>query len=243
MSAGRRTRARLALGRDRRRAALVGACLTVALVVTACSSPKSSTEISAEEIGVPDTWDQMFGGTPLKEVVAQQREEYRTDRPHIPGGIVPEVPLERVVSTQEWPGLMVECLAGKGFVATATADGGVRLGDVPEDQGEALNRASAECRLRYWPDPRQSTSTVPREPAKALYAYLVDVASPCVESEGYTVSEPPSKEVWVEAKARGENAWSPYDRVIASDPDPEEWDALVNACPQVPTGFYPSWPD
>lgn len=181
----------------------------------------------------------MFGGRSLDDVVAAEREEFRTERPNVPGGVVPDAPLERVVSTQEWPGVMVECLSEHGFGATALADGGVRYADVPQDQSEALSRAAAECRLRYWPDPRQSTSTVPREPAQELYDYLVNEVAACVGGQKYSVPDPPSKEVWVEAKARGEDTWSPYDGVIASRPDPDEWDALVATCPQVPDGFYP----
>ena len=224
--------------------------ILLVLVLASCSTEgdwssegpdrASATYQAGLDTSVPDDWADLFGGESIESVVEAQRTEWlKTTRSFLPEDL-PEVPLERIVSLREFEPLMVECLADEGFSVRAAGDGGILFDEVPIEQEGAKRMADAVCSLRYWPNPYETASKTPREPAKALYDYLVDTAAPCIQGRGIAVSEPPSKEAWVEAAARGQDAWSPYDSFTSGNPSPERWAELLDACPQVPEGFYPA---
>lgn len=222
--------------------------LACVIFVSGCSTAaedaqgdgEGSGEQGSRDAGTPDSWDEIFGGASIEEVVEEQRQEYRESNPNIPDPR--EVPLVRMVSAAEEPSLQVECMEEAGFAATAAPDGTVRYPDVPADQAEALNQAAYVCTMSYWVDPRESSYQLPEGVAGVLYDYFVQEAVPCLEESGNPVDKDiPSKQAWVEARGRGEVTWSPFDAITRSQPSPERWTAVIEQCPELPPDFASNW--
>lgn len=78
--------------------------------------------------------------------------------------------------------------------------------------------------------------------AERLYRYQIDVVVPCLEAQGYTVSEPPSFEVYAESIGTAE-VWSPFTEVAASIEDGAIIAELSDAChASPPSDWQPDTP-
>lgn len=148
----------------------------------------------------------------------------------------PDVPLIRFIAPTELGQTRVACLAEKGMPAAVTNGGaGYELGDVPGSQGQAANLAQYECAASYPMHPQYLLPTSSAARGKA-YDWMISTQIPCYRAQGYTISEPPSKEVWIASYSTGE-VWGPdLDVEKAIGHDKAALDALNQKCP-------PSQPD
>lgn len=91
---------------------------------------------------------------------------------------------------------------------------------------DSANAALAECKERY-SDQRPQFAPSPRE----SYDYQLFVAA-CLEEQGYSISEPPSFEVYAEEWETGPS-WYPYDEVVMGGgvDDAHELNELYEVCP------------
>lgn len=122
---------------------------------------------------------------------------------------------------------MAACLTDKGF--TSEVGSGGLMTEVTEEQQDAYLDANQQCQqevsAQLGTDP--ATTVFTEDQLGEQYDALLDVAE-CLSTAGYPVSDPPSREVWVESalvvqdalqEAQvGENRamdlpWNPYDDI------------------------------
>lgn len=121
---------------------------------------------------------------------------------------------------------LAECLRQRGWEVTVGSDG---LGvDYPTDQANQFETDQAACIEIAGID--TGAPAISEEEADWLYDAFLDIV-PCVEAQGITVSEPPSRAAFVEQTVTGSIVpWHPYDGA------PERSDELMVDCP------IPEWP-
>lgn len=128
------------------------------------------------------------------------------------------------------------CLERHGFlqVKTEVEIGTERIEVYQTDAGgrvEELRSATDECHSRAYamlpPGPVIDEAYYER-----FFDFLLDLKE-CLEGEGWTVPDPPSKEVWVESEGA---VWHPYERMGALSG--ERLAALEAVCPQHPSDYH-----
>lgn len=198
-------------------AACAGAA--AAFLLTACSAPGSEPPApSTSESSLSEVADAAW---------AQVSARY-------PGAVRPEADLVRTVAPPEWATTIAECLNGEGFDAVAQPDGSVFF-DTAE-QGEAYAVALYTCKIRYPIDPKFQ-GPLNDEQLRRIYDYSKAVLTPCLESFGIAVPEPPSLEVFLE-KHGSPDAWNIYGDVQNQVKSNDQWQEISAACPQYPTDLY-----
>lgn len=151
-----------------------------------------------------------------------------------PGAEVPDVGRVRLVSLEEWPVAMAECLSAEGFVAVA--EGGGLSSDAPDGQELPYAIAYYVCSVEYPIDPRVMVPLV-EDQIRYLYDYYTTVMTPCLEAEGYEVPEPPSRQTFVSTYGQP-GSWAPYTLVAEAVTSQEEWDRIKRLCTQTPAELY-----
>lgn len=135
-------------------------------------------------------------------------------------------------STEAWAGDYVECLRDKGIDAEIHyADDGTFHGFQPAYGPDAelwegiLDLACIEA-VGEPPEPPEPTT----EFYEVYYDLSVEHAE-CLRDAGYVISDPPSKDEWVEGG--GPPVWSPSSEIIAQESDVE---GALQICPE-PNGL------
>ncbi len=124
--------------------------------------------------------------------------------------------------------LQVACLNDHGFPVTLIPPGdGISFASIPPEQSQAADATLEACRTGMnLPAPRPPDA----DELEKIYEWMLVVAS-CLETEGFTIPEPPTLEVFTDRYLF--DGWNPYEFV---DPSNEmsvsEWNALNVACPQ-----------
>lgn len=117
---------------------------------------------------------------------------------------------------------MMECMRDQGFDVEEVdgPDGGWELTN-PNVDDETYIKLMSECSSLVGEVPE-----VPVGPAEAegMYELVLNLVD-CLEAEGISVSEVPSRELWVESMLAGEAPWSPYS-------DPQVYATYAALCPQ-----------
>jgi hypothetical protein len=151
-----------------------------------------------------------------------------------PDADVPEVDQVRLVTLEEWPFAMAECLSAQGFLATAV-DGGLSAG-APTGQEMPYAIAYYVCSVEYPINPRQMVPLVDDQ-IRYLYDYYTQVMTPCLEAEGYQVPDPPSQQTFISSYGQP-GSWAPYTLVAEAVSSQEEWDRINRLCTQTPAELY-----
>lgn len=153
-----------------------------------------------------------------------------------PNAARPQVEVVRMVTTDEWATVMVDCLEDEGYpYATAPGDGSVVWSDVPDAQVEAFDIARFKCSAMYPRDPAH------QEPLKEsqldrLYDYYSGEMTQCLTALGYDVPSAPSRETFRETYAT--DPWLPFEDAYANAGSPEAAALLEDACPQIPADLW-----
>ncbi|MEN9620058.1 MAG: hypothetical protein RL499_251 [Actinomycetota bacterium] len=151
-----------------------------------------------------------------------------------PDAEVPDVDQVRLVTLEEWPFAIAECLNAQGFIATAE-DGGLSSG-APSGQEMPYAIAYYVCSVEYPIDPRQMIPLVDDQ-IRYLYDYYTQVMTPCLEAEGYQVPDPPSLQTFMLSYGQP-GSWAPYTLVAEAVTSQEEWDRINRLCTQTPAELY-----
>lgn len=124
------------------------------------------------------------------EALADLAEMYEIQDP-------PVVEPIRHITPAESKTLIDECMTDRGW---PVVDGHIQF---TSEQRDSLNMDSYICAAQY---PIRPEYLQPLDGAAwgRIYDYWVNEALPCLESEGLTVNEPPSRETFVERRA-----WTP----------------------------------
>lgn len=128
--------------------------------------------------------------------------------------------------------LVVECVRDHGFPVRLVPPGdGWSFMDVPPGQNALASRYADACVAGLNIPPYQEASLEQRE---LFYEYYL-VLRECLIAEGFGVSEPPSKDYFVENYLT--DPWSPY-LGLGLGPG---WETIQYTCPQTPAGGWGSW--
>lgn len=183
---------------------------------------------------IPQDWvlDEVTLNTHYEELVDGVQIAYGLTRP--PNGeLIAYVPVE------EWASRQADCLSDSGFSARPNLQGGVTFGDVPEGQRSALKEAAASCEIQYPVDPRIQMQ-LPTTRAANQYSFLVDTQYSCVLGLGYSVSDPPSEQVWMESYYSGAATWDPFSEAASQmGPGDHQLNELYQSCPPISESVYP----
>ncbi len=210
-------------------------CIAFALLlITGCTvgAPKTESPTGrASTLGL-STHDAIDSGVALTspQVMERYRDSVKADAAASGIRNPPAVALIRFISPAELGQTMTACLSGKGIPATVVANGfGYQVGDFPSSQNQAANLAQFECSASYPIHPqyllRKSHIALERE-----YHWMVSTQVPCYQAQGFSISQPPSMDVWIASYATG--AWGPdLDVEKAIDHDASGWRTLNEACP------------
>lgn len=206
-----------------RSCAKVLAILAVVVNLTACS-----TEIRPPEL--PD-----YSPAELEAQTAADNQRALNDLLRdFPDAEVPEVDRVRLVSLEEWPNAMAECLSAEGFVAIAE-DGGLST-SAPFGQELPYAISYYVCSVEYPINPRVMVPLV-EDQIRYLYEYYTQVMTPCLDAEGYEVPEAPSLQTFVSTYGQS-GSWAPYTLVAEAVSSQEEWDRINRLCTQTPAGLF-----
>lgn len=204
--------------------------LAFALLLSGCSGQPDTPPVQESEGGA-----QADGATQQLveegKVAARERLEAM-----FPGIGIPDVDLVRIISLPEFGEVMAQCMTEAGFNAQARADGGVSFEEIPQEQSEAQSLALYVCQAKYPVDP---VYTQPLTDAQIdfLYDYYRDDFSACLQAEGFSVGELPSRSKFKEAYAGVGEPYTPY-AVLLENVDPAHVEKLMSICPEVPQELW-----
>lgn len=132
-----------------------------------------------------------------------------------------------------WVRKMVDCLNQGGFKAEAFESSpgimGFQQAGQAQQQADAWSAGIAKCQERVGDPPE-----IPRfddAQLSNLYDFYLRQAD-CMESQGYTISEPPSRDTFVSTYYSGD-PWGPYSDI--GQVSPTTMSELERVCPQQPT--------
>lgn len=91
------------------------------------------------------------------------------------------------------------------------------------------------CDVKYPVDPAWGLPLTDDE-LSYLFDYFHLVLTPCLESRGVVVDDPPSRATFIDSYTSGK-AWNPYKNVLGTAG--VKWGEINAACPQTPPGFRP----
>lgn len=126
---------------------------------------------------------------------------------------------------------IIPCMRHRGFVLTTNdpRDGPGWEADFPPDQTEAFKAALHECELEIGVLPRPEPAT-PDE-AGAEYDRQLAIAD-CLRTNGYPVSDPPSRDLYVADYNDPEGThWLAFDLITSTQPR-DVYLAAATVCPQ-----------
>ncbi len=143
---------------------------------------------------------------------------------------------ERFVTPYESGVYINECMAREGIVTDAEVDayGGIS-GDITGVDPEWELAVFESCVIEAEEVGMAYNPVATPELTSAFYDFLLELGS-CLEGEGYEVSEPPSRDLFVES--RGE-AWHPYEAIVESGLSPLTINQIEEVCPSVPLSLEP----
>lgn len=169
------------------------------MTLAACSGPGDTPQPSES----PDVWK------PARPVAAKQwtdaeREAWRTDE-FLPDTAArlditnpPEVDLVRWITRDQWDATMSDCLTQAGFPTKPAVGGGLEHDPgIPVDQTPGYHLAIYRCEAQYTLEPKYSQGTTDEQKG-LLYDYYVQWLVPCVEEAGAHISDPPSRDTFIQ---------------------------------------------
>lgn len=184
------------------------------LLLPACSAQSTVESGGSSDTAKADLYDEM----------AAASRDMLTSR--YPDAQIPSVEIVRYITADEWGTTMAACMTEQGFGATVRSDGGISYDLTAPGQDEAQAIAKYTCDLQY---PVEQTKVTDAQ-LRILYDYNVGELVPCLEGQGYPVSQAPSFTTY---KASYETQpWVPYSDVPAMSQD--QFDELNRVCPQLP---------
>lgn len=158
--------------------------------------------------------------------------------PSLANATRPNVSLVRFIEPGEFSQVMMNCLIEAGITNVELTDDGEGFFMKPESlaEHEASTLARYVCTVKYPIEPRYSTP-LNREQLENLYDYFVGPQKACLEGQGYQISQPPSKERFIENYYSGDG-WDPFIEVVSHIGGGKEQAELANICPKLPANFY-----
>jgi hypothetical protein len=169
---------------------------------------------------------------PAGELDLDVQAEWENLHREFPEVIRPEVEIVRRVERPDWGATIAECLNESGFPdVSADEDGGLSY-ETLISQAEQFALAKYICVAQY-PLEKKYTTPLDDEQLGGLYDYLTLVQAPCLETLGYEIVAPPSKQRFVETYATAPD-WLPYSQIPIDVLMSDELANIQDACPESP---------
>jgi hypothetical protein len=205
------------------------AAVTIAaLLLTGCATVPPGTATPAVHSALP-TPDELTE-TERTEIAAGLEADALARLTHaFPEATIPAVARERFIDIEDYAEVMAQCLNESGLNATAESDGGF-VTEIPTGQEEAYAIGDYTCHLKFPVDPRYF-APLNESQLTYLYDYLTGELTDCLETNGYDIEEPPTREAF----SNSEGDWSPYTDL---NPPGSLWASLEKQCPQSPEGLF-----
>lgn len=126
-----------------------------------------------------------------------------------------------------------QCLEGRGFPMTQTGEDRFEI-SVPEEQTDAFNIAQHTCELEYPIDSETQHAPYNEEQIGRVYDWQTGEARECFEAHGINVSDPPSRQQFIDEWFNGMNLswWLGDFAPVANDDLPDK------ICPIIPLDVY-----
>lgn len=208
---------------DRRRAHLASGTLLVSLLLGGCQSttdtdPESPHPEAEPAAGSADP------ATEREEWLASYAAAHDIDP-------VPEVAVVHVVTPSESKAVVDECVVDQGWEQLPDS-----TFQYPSEQDQAFALAMYVCMASYPVDPTL-TGPPDQDQWAAIYDYWMTETMPCLDAEGYELSEPPSRETFLASPT-----WSPdtpgvRDQIAVQVRDgtvPSHEHVFTEVCPVMP---------
>jgi hypothetical protein len=200
----------------------LAATLVAAVAIAIVAWPEASPEPSNPTSGIltPEQKREFYEAT-IESRWAEIKETF-------PSAVRPTETLVRFVARDDYGTVIVNCLADRNQDAIVLGGGSdYRLDVAQGEQSAAI--AEFACISQYPLDP--SEPRLSDYATKRLYQYLVEELVPCLEREGYEISEPPTLEEFGSG-LQGDTPWSPYRDV--EETDAARFAEVRSACPPLP---------
>ncbi|MCM3658579.1 hypothetical protein M3147_15085 [Agromyces mediolanus] len=127
---------------------------------------------------------------------------------------------------------MHECMVDAGWVNLTVADDGSMSGEIPAAQSDQYEEDFGECQAQVelnYPVPEMTESAI-----RERYAREVGTRD-CLIAQGYSISDPPSEQVWVETfTSDPASLWLPYFEVFTQAQLSASDEAQLKAKAQTP---------
>lgn len=124
----------------------------------------------------------------------------------------PAVELVRAVSKNEYYLVQQQCLLEQGFRTELNAAGDELTVHLADGQAGAFFEADYVCGGRF-PLHEAYVTELDRRQIQTYYEWNAGTLSECMTTHGFTVSTPPTLEVFVERYEAGRGLWTPFDEV------------------------------
>lgn len=139
--------------------------------------------------------------------------------------------------SEDWLPLIAACLRDKGWDVTIEWDGGMSV-NVPSGDRSALEADEYACWGVFGGPP--SFAPLTEAEIRALYDYLAHDLRSCLIDLGYSISDPPNEQQFVDTYPTGERVvtdpstpWSPY-LDLPENLGAHTWREVNETCPQTP---------
>lgn len=160
------------------------------------------------------------------------------DAPNLANTAQPNISRVRFIEPSEFSQVMITCLTEAGVTSVEPTPDGEGFMTAPNSQAEfdAATLAGYSCAVKYPTSPKYS---VPLDDGQLsrLYDYFAGPQRECLEGEGYQVSDPPSKESFIDNYSSGQG-WDPFIEIVSTLRDATKQAALAKVCPALPAGLY-----
>jgi len=191
--------------------------------------------IGAEPVSTSDPID-LTDEQLAQSILDQSWAEYSARFPDVQR---PRIERVRFITGDEWPTVISDCMHSEGFgqVGLNVFEDGIDFGVVPAEQEAAFELARYVCAARFPLNPKLQRP-LSDDQLFRLYDYYVGDHTACLESLGYTIPEPPTKQVFIETHLA--TPWLPI-YFAAPQARARGIDAIVEmikSCPQQPDGFW-----
>jgi hypothetical protein len=134
-----------------------------------------------------------------------------------------------LISSQEAGELMQQCMSNRGWEVELNEFAELESNLPDESQSDEYNADIEACWGEH--DLDKPPRPMDQATAEAYFDLLVESAG-CLEDLGFSISEPPSRETYVEQLASADSLpWDPFADIVELVTG-EEWDEARRACPQ-----------
>lgn len=158
--------------------------------------------------------------------------EWNSVHLQFPNAVQPEVEIVRRVDPGDWATAIAACLNDSGFPdVTADADGGLSYQN-QSAQTERFALAKYSCVAAY-PLEKKYTAPLDDEQLGNIFDYLTLVQVPCLEAQGFEISDPPSRQRFIETYVTAPE-WLPYGELPIEVLQSDELATIQALCPEDP---------